>query len=214
MSDQSLSHAALMDATYRHQRRIYDLTRRYYLLGRDHLIETLAPPDGGTVLEVACGTGRNLAKIGARYPGRQLHGFDISEEMLRSARAKLGDGALLARGDATDFDAEAMFGVARFDRIVLSYSLSMIPGWEAALGAATRHLAPGGEVHVVDFGDQAGLPAWFRRGLLAWLAKFHVTPRGTLETELRATAARIGGTALFRPLYRGYAWYGSITAPR
>lgn len=38
------THAALMDATYRHQRRIYDVTRRHFLLGRDRLIAELDPP--------------------------------------------------------------------------------------------------------------------------------------------------------------------------
>ena len=51
-----MSHAALMDATYRRQRLVYDATRKYYLLGRDHLIERLDPPEGGAVLEIACGT--------------------------------------------------------------------------------------------------------------------------------------------------------------
>ncbi|RUV53463.1 SAM-dependent methyltransferase, partial [Mesorhizobium sp. M5C.F.Ca.IN.020.14.1.1] len=31
-------HAELMDGVYRWQRHIYDLTRKYYLLGRDRLI--------------------------------------------------------------------------------------------------------------------------------------------------------------------------------
>ena len=43
------SHAEAMDAIYRTQRHIYDLTRKYYLLGRDRLIADLAPPRGGTV---------------------------------------------------------------------------------------------------------------------------------------------------------------------
>jgi len=125
MSD-SAAHAALMNGIYAKQRRIYDLTRKYYLLGRDRLIEDLAVPDGGRVLEVACGTGRNLAKIGARYPRAELYGFDISSEMLINARQTLGDRARLAEGDATDFDPQAMFGVPGFDRVVISYALSMI----------------------------------------------------------------------------------------
>ena len=36
------SHAELMDGVYRHQRHIYDSTRKYYLLGRDRLIAGLA----------------------------------------------------------------------------------------------------------------------------------------------------------------------------
>ena len=152
------THAALMDRTYRHQRRIYDLTRAWFLLGRDHLIADLNIPAGGNVLEVACGTGRNLDHIARCYPGCNLYGLDISEQMLESARAKLGTRAVLVQGDACGFDAQEAFGVAKFDRIVLSYSLSMIPDWRAALIEAMRHLAPGGSLHIVDFGVQEGCP--------------------------------------------------------
>lgn len=179
-------HARLMDGIYRRQRLIYDITRKYYLLGRDTLIAELDPPEGGTVLEIACGTGRNLHRIGQRWPGRQLYGLDISEEMLTSARAKLGPGAHLAQADACDFDPGTLFGTQNFDRIVLSYSLSMIPDWQGAVREAARHLSPGGSVHIVDFGTQARLPGWFRRVLRAWLAKFHVSPRDDLETVLQS----------------------------
>ncbi|TIM21480.1 MAG: SAM-dependent methyltransferase, partial [Mesorhizobium sp.] len=54
------NHAELMDGVYRWQRHIYDLTRKYYLLGRDRLIDGLDVPVGGTVLELGCGTGRNI----------------------------------------------------------------------------------------------------------------------------------------------------------
>ncbi len=46
-----------MDGIYRYQRYIYDATRKYFLLGRDTLLDELDPPDGGSVLEVGCGTG-------------------------------------------------------------------------------------------------------------------------------------------------------------
>ena len=42
------SHARLMDSVYRHQRHIYDLTRKFYLLGRDDLIDGLVVPRGGS----------------------------------------------------------------------------------------------------------------------------------------------------------------------
>jgi S-adenosylmethionine-diacylgycerolhomoserine-N-methlytransferase len=209
--DGSLSHAALMDATYRRQRLIYDLTRAWYLLGRDHLIARLAPQPGARILEVACGTGRNLERIAAAYPDCALYGLDISEEMLRSARAKLGARAGLARADACRFDPVTLFGVAGFDRIVLSYSLSMIPDWTGALSEAARHLAPEGELHIVDFGTQRRLPVWFRGGLRAWLAKFHVTPRDDLPAALRQAADAVGGTSVSQPLYRDYARYGALT---
>src|SRR5438067_2504401 len=73
-------HAALMDGIYRHQRHVYDLTRHCYLLGRDRLITGLEPPAGGSVLEVGCGTGRNLIVAAARYPEAHFYGLDISSE--------------------------------------------------------------------------------------------------------------------------------------
>ncbi|MBX7482594.1 class I SAM-dependent methyltransferase [Qipengyuania sp. 6D47A] len=178
-----------MDGIYRGQRHIYDITRKYYLFGRDGLIEHLDAPSGATVLEIACGTGRNLAAIRRRWPGTVAHGLDISEEMLKSARDTLGPGARLAQGDACSFDPVATFGRGSFDRVVLSYSLSMIPDWEGALQHAARLLAPGGSLHVVDFGPLATMPVPFAEALRSWLARFHVSPRVELhEATLRACA--------------------------
>lgn len=213
MTDRTADHAALMDATYRYQRLVYDATRAYYLLGRDLLIAELAPPPEARVLEIACGTGRNLTKIAARYPGRRLYGFDISREMLRTARAKLGRRAWLAEADACRFDGQALFQTSAFDRIVISYAVSMIPDWQGAIRTAARHLAPGGTLHIVDFHDQSGLPRAFRRVLWAWLARFHVTPRTDLAEVSARIAAETGCTATHRPLYRGYAQYVVIARP-
>lgn len=184
-------HAALMDEVYRGQRHIYDFTRKYYLFGRDTLIAGLNARPGMRVLEVACGTGRNLAKIGKAWPGVRLFGLDISAEMLKSARAALGAEARLSQGDACAFEPQGLLGEAAFDRIVLSYSLSMIPDWQGALDHAAGQLAPGGTLHVVDFGDLQGLPGPFQSLLKAWLAKFHVEPRSALpEAAARIAASR------------------------
>ncbi len=185
------SHAALMDEVYRGQRHIYDFTRKYYLFGRDTLIAGLAAKPGMRVLEVACGTGRNLAKVAKAWPGVRLFGLDISAEMLKSARAALGAEARLGEGDACSFDPQSLLGEPAFERIVLSYSLSMIPDWEGALDHAAGQLAPGGALHIVDFGDLAGLPRPVAAGLRAWLAKFHVEPRATMpQVAARIAAAR------------------------
>lgn len=180
-------HGTLMDKVYRRQKHIYDATRKFYLFGRDGLIRALNASPGMAVLEIGCGTGRNLACIERSWPDAQLHGLDISEEMLSVARAKTGKGALLARGDATDFDAQALFGRGTFDRIVISYALSMIPQWQMAMAQAASLLAPGGSLHIVDFGDFGGLPGPLRAVMEAWLAHFHVTPR----EDLGAVAARV-----------------------
>jgi len=210
-------HAGHMDAIYRSQRHIYDLTRKYYLLGRDALIAGLAPPPAGTVLEIGCGTGRNLIAAARRFPDARYFGIDISEAMLATARANvaragLADRITLAQGDATAFDADALFGVAAFDRIFQSYTLSMIPDWQGALREGAGKLAPGGRLDIVDFGQQERLPAPFKALLFGWLARFDVTPRATLAQALSQIAAEAGLTARFAPLYRGYAWSGRISA--
>lgn len=209
------SHAELMDGVYRWQRHIYDLTRKYYLLGRDRLIDGLDAPRGSTVLELGCGTGRNIILAAHRYSDARFFGLDISAEMLETAgkaidREGLSDRVMLARGDATDFDAKALYGIEHFDRVFVSYSLSMIPGWEKTVSAALAALGPNGSLHVVDFGQQEGLPGWFRTLLRGWLRKFHVTPRESLREVLESESRRTGASFRFRTLYRGYAWLAVI----
>jgi len=210
--------AARMDAIYRFQRHVYDLTRKPYLLGRDTLIRELAPPPSGTVLEIGCGTARNLLCIAKRYPAARCFGIDVSAAMLQTAGASIGREGLGGRvwvelADATAFDPALLFGVDRFDRIVISYALSMIPDWKAVLQRATSLLAPAGVLFVVDFGDQAKLPAWFRKGLFAWLGCFSVTPRLDLYDQLSNATRTRNQSCRFRTLYRGYAVLAELRAP-
>jgi len=204
------NHAELMNTTYRTQRLFYDATRKYYLFGRDHLIKNLNAPKEARILEVACGTGRNLAMVARQYPQAKLYGLDISSEMLVSAKAKLKDRAVLAEADACAFDPKALFGTAEFDRIILSYSVSMIPDWTTAIEEVASYLAVNGELHVVDFGDQRELPGFFRRGLRRWLAKFHVTPRTNLDVTLQRVAVKLGGTVAHKQLLRRYAQHAVL----
>ncbi|WP_333781826.1 class I SAM-dependent methyltransferase [Sphingomonas sp. CV7422] len=61
-------HAGRMDRIYGGQRHIYDLTRKYYLFGRDRLIRQLDLGMGGTLIEIGCGTGRNLIRAARQWP--------------------------------------------------------------------------------------------------------------------------------------------------
>lgn len=204
-------HAALMDGVYRGQRHIYDLTRKYYLLGRDRLIDELAPPVGGHVLEIGCGTGRNLIAAARCWPGAHFHGIDISEEMLKTARSAIDRAGLarrvtVAQGDATGFDPHSLFRLRSFDRIFQSYTLSMIPDWHGAIREAVCHLSASGSLHIVDFGQQEEMSDWFRAALFGWLARFHVAPRALLIEAAREAANDAGGRLSVTRLYRGYAW--------
>jgi S-adenosylmethionine-diacylgycerolhomoserine-N-methlytransferase len=209
---------ALMNRVYRRQRHIYDLTRRWFLLGRNGLIADLQPSPGDAVLEIGCGTGRNLIVAARRYPDARFFGIDVSTDMLSSAieaieRAGLASRVRVAHADATAFHPGLVFGKQRFERIMISYSLSMIPGWHTALDVALALLAKGGKLTIVDFGRQERLPAAFRAVLRAWLALFHVKPTDSLEAELASRATR--DAALATPdLIRGSSQRGHSIGAR
>ena len=218
LQQSTTTHAGLMDGVYRRQRHIYDLTRKYYLLGRDELIAGLDAGADDLVLELGCGTGRNLLKAAARYPQARFLGLDISAQMLETAGkavAAAGKNHIrLAQGDASNFDLRALFGVEAVDRVFVSYSLSMIPPWRATIGAAMDCLKPGGELHIVDFGQQTKLPVVFRTALHAWLSKFHVEPRRDLVNAVTEEATARGARVQFGSLYRDYAWLLRVSLPK
>lgn len=210
------THAERMDRQYRYQRHVYDLTRKYYLFGRDRLMEGLGVQAGQSVLEVGCGTGRNIAWMARRYPEARFYGLDISRAMLETAEKKFaragGVRPVLRAADATTFRA-AEFGETGFDRVVISYSLSMIPAWKEAVERAVGALNPGGSLHIVDFGQQERLPAAARRLLQGWLARFHVTPRPDLIEAIERAAATHGAIVTSEKPYGGYAWLSIARMP-
>ena len=208
-----------MNRMYRRQRHIYDATRLYYLLGRDRMVANLRPASGASVLEIGCGTARNLVHAARLYPNAHFFGIDVSTEMLTSAiaaisRAGLADRIKVAHGDATAAHPQKLFVVASFDHVMISYSLSMIPDWRHVLKAAADNLKPGGRLHIVDFGNQERLPAIARVLLKEWLAVFDVAPRDDLERELLAIVEACGADLKFERPFRGYAQYAVVTLPK
>lgn len=214
MQKESGSHAALMDKVYRRQRYIYDLTRRYYLFGRDRMIGDLSLAPGESVVEVGCGTARNLIKIARRYPGAVLYGLDASEEMLTTAqdnvaRAGLEHRITLVQGYAENLSPSLFGRTTAFDRVLFPYSLSMIPDWRQALSAAASSLAANGQLHVVDFGDLTGLGRLGARLVRSWLALFHVEPRVEILQALESGADEKGvrsGRILMLPGRYAFLW--------
>lgn len=205
-------HSRLMDRVYRRQRHIYDLTRKYYLLGRDRMIYGLDLSEGQSLLEVGCGTGRNLAIVADRYPRTRLFGLDISPAMLATARRKLAglsNEVMLRELDGSRF-VPADFDEPGFDRIMISYALSMIPDWDKTIAASLAALKPGGSLHIADFGQQEGLPRWSGILLRAWLRQFHVTPRADLESILRSMIEGAPYRLEFSTHALGYAWLAVI----
>ena len=204
-----------MNRMYRYQRYFYDATRKFYLLGRDRLIEKLEVASGQNVLEVGCGTGRNLAILSARYPNAKFFGLDASSEMLDTAAAKIDAAGLsnvfLKTALADSFGHASTFGLAEpFDSIFFSYSISMIPPWRESLSNALANLRPGGTLYIVDFYDQRELPGWFRLILTGWLRKFHVQFWGDLIPHLVELDRQGIGNLEIASVARRYAFIASL----
>ena len=130
------------------------------------------------ILEIGCGTGRNLARLARQFPQAHLTGLDLSADMLTQARRGLkshGDRiTLLHQAYSRPLDESPSF-----DLIVLSYCLSMInPGWESVIASARQDVRPNGLIAVVDFHNSD----WsaFKR----WMGVNHVRMEGELLPEL------------------------------
>jgi ubiquinone/menaquinone biosynthesis C-methylase UbiE len=125
---------------YDRQIRLYE--RIWFPGGR----EWLAARAHGRVLEVAIGTGRNLAFYG---PGAQLSGVELSPAMLEVARRRAAE--LGRQVDLREGDAERLpYDDASFDTVVCALSLCTIPDPPRALAEMHRVLVPGGELLLLD----------------------------------------------------------------
>jgi S-adenosylmethionine-diacylgycerolhomoserine-N-methlytransferase len=206
-----------MERMYRPQRLIYDLTRKYYLLGRDRLIRELDARPGQLLIDVGCGTGRNLEAIARRYPGTRLFGLDAAPVMLETTARRFAKAGLAAPGlalaAAEELAPEAQLGVPAADHILFSYSLSMMDDPARALARAASSLKPGGRLHVVDFGPMDGLWRPAAAAMRAWLARFGVQHRPEVAATLRQLAEVKGGSLRRTQLAGGYAEIQELRLP-
>jgi S-adenosylmethionine-diacylgycerolhomoserine-N-methlytransferase len=208
-----------MDRMYRLQRYFYDFTRKYYLLGRDQLLDEMSIQPGERVLEVGCGTARNLIILAKRHPTAHLYGLDASAAMLETANAKI-DAAkakhiTVKTALADDFSFKDTFDLTDpFDKIFFSYSISMIPSWRESIDNAIRNLKPKGTIYMVDFFDQHGLPKLFRAALQKWLHLFHVHYRPEVLEYMRELEQKGNVNLTVESLCRGYSFISKLNVRR
>jgi S-adenosylmethionine-diacylgycerolhomoserine-N-methlytransferase len=131
---------------------IYDWTRPLLLLGRRRALELLAAEAGQAVLDVGCGTGFSLPALVERGAG--VTAVELSEHMRAQAERRLARRGLAGRVrfDPRPYGEHGDYA-ARLDRVLFSYSLSMILPFERVLARARADLRPGGRLVVVDFLD-------------------------------------------------------------
>jgi S-adenosylmethionine-diacylgycerolhomoserine-N-methlytransferase len=114
--------------------------------------------------------------------------------MLKSARAKIARARLDDRVTLQQGDAAGPTG-RKAQRILMSYSLSMVPDWQRALTVAIETLEPGGILAIVDFGNFGGLPDWLAEPCIDMLSRHGAPPCLELPQELRRHASSSALTA-------------------
>ncbi|WP_433136287.1 methyltransferase domain-containing protein [Actinomadura nitritigenes] len=132
-------HAELYDAVYEGRGRSYEADSR--MLAR-HIRERR--PGASALLDVACGTGRNLYYFATEFA--HVEGVDLAEDMLRAARRRL-PGVPLHRADMRYFRLGR-----RFDAVTCLFSsigyMEDVGQMEAALRRFGHHLRSGGVLAV------------------------------------------------------------------
>jgi len=128
-------------ANYDHSAR-FELVRSRYRF----VIEEIQKHQFKTWLDVGCGTGALLAVIGEQRKDVQLFGIDLSEEMIKVARERLGD-----KADLKVSDAERLpFEDRKFDLISCTFSFHHYPHPVEALIEMKRVLSQDGMLVVAD----------------------------------------------------------------
>lgn len=148
------------------------------------------------LLDLGCGTGALAELVLSEIPTAKLVGVDLSPEMVRRARQRLGGAEVLVR------DAERLpFPDSSFDAVWCNDSFHHYPDPRRAAFQVWRVLAPGGAFIIGDTWQ----PAPARAIMNAWLPHSHegdvrIYSEGELREILGAwfneiTWCRVGTTA-------------------
>jgi demethylmenaquinone methyltransferase / 2-methoxy-6-polyprenyl-1,4-benzoquinol methylase len=135
----------------------YDRYARLLSFGQDtrwrrFLVGRVDVGGGGTVLDVATGTGAVALEL-TRQKGCAVVGLDQSPEMLAEARRRLGPDVRLVEASAD----ELPFPDASFDGLTFTYLLRYVPDPAATLRELARVVRPGGTVAGLEFAVPRGI---------------------------------------------------------
>jgi ubiquinone/menaquinone biosynthesis C-methylase UbiE len=138
---------------------------------RQEAVSRLDLRPGARVLEIGCGTGRNLPYLApAVGPSGHIYGVDLSPGMLDRARKLAGangwSNISLVQCDAVDFDSPEPL-----DAVFFSLSYNTMPHHLAVLRQAWMQLRPGGRLVIMDAKLPPGLAGRLVLPFSLWLMK-------------------------------------------
>lgn len=131
---------------------------------RQSFVRQVAPCDGMRIVDIGCGTGTLTRALKRAAPGAEVIGVDPDGQVLAKARARAAaDGLEIAYAEGF-FDDTFAATHGPFAAITSSLVFHQVPlaGKATILHATCAALAPGGQLHVADYGVQ---PGWLMRVL-------------------------------------------------
>jgi demethylmenaquinone methyltransferase/2-methoxy-6-polyprenyl-1,4-benzoquinol methylase len=166
--------------TYRIWAPIYEWGTGPLLLGQESrlrrkAVAALNLKPGDTVLDLACGTGKNFPLLQAAIgPAGRIIGFDFTPEMLAVAEERVArqgwNNVTLIQGDAAALALDEPFDPSTssgrhwaqgrpVDAVLCTLGITVIPRWHAAIRRAVAVLKPGGTLVIGDarLSDRPGM---------------------------------------------------------
>lgn len=197
--------------TYRKKAKHYDVTSRLYpapgypqRAQRLRAVQALGLRAGGTVIDLACGTGLNFQLLQqAVGPGGRVIGVDLTDAMLARAQGRVkanGWGNVsLVQADAAGFDFPA-----EVDAILSTYALTQVPECAEVIAHGAAALSAGGRWAVLDLKVPSGTPQWLAQLGTATVRPFAAIdqwlmrrPWEAIRTAMQAELADFAWTELF-----------------
>jgi ubiquinone/menaquinone biosynthesis C-methylase UbiE len=138
---------------------------------RQKAVDRLELKPGSHVLEIGCGTGRNLPFLSkAAGPTGRVYGVDISPGMLAEARA-LCDRNRWCNVELIEADAAEFRAPVPLDGVMFGLSYNTIPHHLTVLREAWNQLRPGGRLVIMDAKLPPGLGGRLILPFSLWLMK-------------------------------------------
>ena len=194
---------ALMRKAYARWAPVYDIVYDRLTEPAARCAVEAAMACGPRILEAGVGTGLSL---GYYKPEAEVHGVDLSEDMLRRAREKVARrGLTYVRGLQVMDVCRLGYADETFDAVAAQFLITLVPSPEQALTEFARVLKPGGEIILANHFGQANGPLARVEEVVAplcsrigWSSDFKVA-----RVERWTRASGLGEVVEVRPVFPG-----------
>lgn len=196
VNNKKQSQSQLIQKYYQFQSSIYDLTRWSFLFGRKKVF-TLLPQNFSPkeIIEIGCGTGKNLITLAEKFPHAHIIGVDISQDMLEIAKKKTAHLPNISLSKKPYCSGIPTPNAP--DLILFSYMLTMVNSQYAQfILQAFKDLRKGGKIAIIDFHSSRN--TWFKKHM----KNHHVRMEGHMDELLHK---------MFQPIhFKKHNAYGGI----